>query len=121
MTRVAILAVLLLAQAIPAAATTASGLRGIVMRGPTQPVCRVGEACSEPAKGVTLAFLRAGRVVGRATTGADGRYRIALRAGTYTVRTKAVSSGIGSFKPGTVSVPTGRVAVRNFTIDTGIR
>ena len=41
----------------------ASGLHGVVMRGPTTPVCRVGVPCSEPAAGATIGFDRNGRRV----------------------------------------------------------
>jgi hypothetical protein len=112
---------LLLALAVPAGATTGSGLRGVVTRGPTSPVCRAGEPCSAPAAKVTLVFSRGGRVAARATTDPTGHYRVVLRAGTYAVRSPAVSGGIGSLKPSSAVVPVGRVAIRNFAIDTGIR
>ena len=44
-----------------ALAGTATGLRGKVMRGPTQPVCRITEPCEEPARGVKLVFIAAER------------------------------------------------------------
>lgn len=119
-TRVAILVGFLLCIAGSAGAST-SGLRGVVTRGPTRPICTPELPCTQPAKGITLTFARNGRIAGRATTGDDGHYRIALHAGTYTVRTGAVSVGIGSLKPTIAIVPTGRVAIRNFAIDTGIR
>src|ERR671933_1778431 len=68
------------------AATSSSGLRGLVTRGPIVPVCTVGQPCSEPAKNVTLVFSRNGRVVRRARTSDQGRYRVALAPGLYAVR-----------------------------------
>lgn len=119
--RIYALALLTLALAIPAAsATTASGLRGIVMRGPITPVCRVDVPCDEPAANVALVFSRAGRVVARTSTGKDGRYRIALRPGRYTVTTARRTIGAG-LTPRNVLVPRGRIARVDFDLDTGLR
>ena len=115
------LALTTLALACTAApATTASGLRGIVVRGPITPVCRVGVPCDEPAAGVTLVFSRSGRVVARTTTGQKGGYRLTLRPGRYGVTT--TKRGIGSgLTPRFAIVPTNRVARVDFKLDTGIR
>jgi hypothetical protein len=103
-----------------AAASAPSGLRGVVLRGPVQPVCRVGVPCDAPAAGSVLVFSRAGRVVPRTRTGADGRYRIALRPGRYAVRTNRTGFE-RAVRPAAVTVPTGRFARVTFRIDTGIR
>ena len=109
-----VVAVLLVAS--PATAAT-SGVRGVVTRGPITPVCQVEKPCSAPAKRVQLTFTRLGRSW-RTTTDDHGRYRIALRPGTYAVTIATQRPGIAAFK---VDVPRGKVAVRNFEIDTGIR
>ena len=69
-------------------AIVAGGLHGIVMKGPTQPVCRTGQPCSAPAQ-VTLLFRRTGPTprLYRTRSTATGAYRIALPAGYYTVTT----------------------------------
>jgi hypothetical protein len=99
---------------------TATGLKGKVMRGPTQPVCRVTEPCEEPARGVRLVFSRAGKVVARATTNQKGWYRVTLRPGRYAVSTQnpRVSKNLS---PKSATVPTGSVKRVDFDIDTGIR
>ena len=99
---------------------TATGLRGKVMRGPTQPVCRVNDPCEEPARGVRLVFYRSGKVAARATTNQKGWYRVTLRPGRYTVGTQnpRVSKNL---TPKTTTVPTGSVRRVDFDIDTGIR
>lgn len=103
----------------PAAAVGGSGLRGTVMRGPVVPVCRVGQSCDAPAARVVLVFRRAGREA-RTTTGADGRYRIALAPGTWTV--SLTRTGLGSrISPREVVVVRGRFRVVDLAIDTGIR
>lgn len=102
------------------AATSPSGLRGIVLRGPVQPVCRVGVPCDAPAAGYVLVFSRAGRIVARTKTGSDGRFRIGLRPGRYAVRTSRTGFE-RTVRPAAVTVPTGRYARVTFRIDTGIR
>jgi hypothetical protein len=99
---------------------TATGLRGKVMRGPTQPVCYVNDPCKEPAPGVRLVFYRSGKIVGRATTNQKGWYRVTLRPGRYTVGTQnpRVSRNLS---PKTATVPTSTVRRVNFEIDTGLR
>lgn len=99
---------------------TSAGLRGKVMRGPTQPVCYVDDPCEEPARGVRLVFYRSGKVVGRATTNQKGWYRVTLRPGRYTVGTQnpRVSRNLS---PKTATVPTRTVRRVDFDIDTGIR
>ncbi len=79
-------ALVVLSPACAATTTPASGVRGVVLRGPTQPVCREGEPCEGPAR-TTLVFLRNGREATRVRTGADGRFRVALAPGAYAVRT----------------------------------
>jgi hypothetical protein len=103
-----------------AAAGLASGLRGIVMRGPTKPVCSETEPCEEPAAGVVLRFSRLGRVVAGARTNAGGAYRVRLRPGRYTVTTPQRRVGAG-LTPRVVRVPVGRVARVDFHLDTGIQ
>lgn len=93
------------------------GLRGRVTRSPVTPVCQVGGPCSAPAKHLKLTFTRRG-FARSATTGDEGRYRVMLPAGTYAVKIATARFG---YSPRTAIVRAGRVAVRNFTVDTGIR
>jgi hypothetical protein len=115
------LAALALAPSLAGAAPELrSGLRGVVMRGPTKPVCVENEPCEEPAVGVVLRFSRAGQVVARAETGAGGAYSIRLRPGTYGVSTPERRVG-STLAPRAARVPRARVARLNFHIDTGIQ
>jgi hypothetical protein len=112
------LGALLLAPAAPAGAP--SGLRGLVTRSPITPVCMEGVPCSAPAKNTPLVFTRRGRTVTTRTDG-DGRYRVALAPGTWSVRAARVP-GIGTgIRPSSVRVLAGRFRVVNLDIDTGIR
>jgi hypothetical protein len=108
-----------LAAASAATATTRSGLRGVVRRAPISPVCIAEKPCSAPVKHAKLTFTR-GTVSRSVVTDADGRYRMLLAPGRYTVRIGATVARFGS-KPQTAVVTAGRITVRNFTIDTGIR
>jgi hypothetical protein len=117
------LAVLAAAVAVSSAgaATSSSGLRGAVTRGPIMPVCVAGEPCDGPAKNVTLAFVQNGRVVRRTTTNELGRYRVALAPGLYAVRLQ-VKQRIGrGLQPRSARVFAGHFRRLDFSIDTGIR
>jgi len=103
----------------PGAAFAATGLHGVVFRGPITPVCRAGTSCDAPAPAVTLTFTRAG--VARSTrTDAHGAYRIALPAGIYAVHTSSKPFG-QTPRPANVHVRAGHLDSLDFTIDTGIR
>lgn len=59
-----------------------TGLRGRVLRGPIQPVCREGEPCDAPFQaGFTVQ--RGERTVGTFESSADGQFSIRLDPGTY--------------------------------------
>jgi len=104
-----------------ALALVASGLHGVVTRGPTQPVCRLGKPCSEPAVGAVLVFSRSGRVVARVRAGAGGSYLVRLAPGYYAVRTPAPPKIGTGLRPREARVRAGVLARLDFSIDTGIR
>jgi hypothetical protein len=97
-----------------------SGLHGVVMRGPTKPVCMESEPCEEPAAGVVLQFKRAGRLMAEVKTGRVGTYTVKLRPGTYTVTAPQRRIGTG-LTPRVVRVREGRLGRVNFHLDTGIQ
>jgi hypothetical protein len=103
------------------AATTSSGLRGLVTRGPITPVCAAEVPCDGPAKHVTLVFSRNGRVVRRATTSDQGRYRVALAPGLYSVRLQVKQLVGRGLQPEKARVMANRFRRVDFSIDTGIR
>jgi len=98
----------------------AGGLHGVVTRGPTTPVCRVGVPCDEPAVGAVLVFARAGHATVRVRVGAGGRYSVRLAPGTYTVGEKPAPK-IGGLRPRLARVVRGVFRRVDFFIDTGIR
>jgi hypothetical protein len=97
-----------------------SGLHGVVLRGPTKPVCMESEPCEEPAVGVVLQFRRAGRLVAEVKTGRAGAYIVRLRPGIYAVVTPRRRIGTG-LTPRVVRVPRGNLTRVNFHLDTGIQ
>ena len=114
--------VLLLLAVSGAGAGVGSGLYGIVRKGPVTPVCQVGVPCNKPVAGVVLTFVGQSGSQWRATSKANGNYRLALQPGTYRVRVGSASAGRfgSSVKPALVTV-TGKFSHQNFLIDTGIR
>lgn len=94
-----------------------TGLYGVVVRGPTMPVCVAEKPCSAPAKHVRVSFLRNGRTY-RTWTDSRGTYRIALAPGRYVVRVTNDRFGV---TPASVVVSNGRFARQNLYVDTGIR
>jgi len=99
------------------AASRVSGLRGVVMQGPTRPVC-IDDPCEEPARGIVLEFTRDGKVVAGVKTTTSGTYSIRLKAGSYAVRVPSLRIGTG-LSPRVVRVPRGRIARVDFHLDTG--
>jgi hypothetical protein len=120
---VVVLSSIALALAAGAEATPPPGtLTGIVTRGPITPVCVAEQPCDAPAPNVRLLFSRNGAVVGRAVTDQDGRYRLRLPAGSYSVRRAVTAAPIDrKLDPNRARVYPGRLTHVDFSIDTGIR
>src|SRR5262245_9475607 len=78
------------AQGAPARGT----LTGTVTRGPIAPLCVAEQPCDAPAPNVVLVFLRRGMTTVRTVTNAEGRYRVRLPVGLYTVRRSVVSTAV---------------------------
>jgi hypothetical protein len=107
--------------ALLALVVAVGGLHGVVMRGPTTPVCQVGKPCSAPAVGAVLVFSRDGAVAAQTRTGAGGWYSVRLRPGVYTVQLSPPPTIGRGVQPGQVRVRDGVFARVDFQIDTGIR
>jgi hypothetical protein len=109
-----------LATGAAGAASSPSGIGGVLYRGPVTPVCRAGVPCDAPAVGVTLVFSRAGHAF-RARTRTGGRFSLALTPGVYRVRIVPATSIGSGLAPRAVRVPVGGWARVRLTVDTGIR
>ena len=98
-----------------------SGIDVTTVSGPTCPVQREGESCTAPIS-ATVVVTQGGDRVATLRTASDGRGRIPLVPGTYTV------SGEGPTRPlprppapQQVTVPGGRFVAVQVLFDTGIR
>jgi hypothetical protein len=100
--------------------TRSAVLRGTVLVAPAEPVCMPRIPCMRPAADVVLAFSRGGVVRARATTAADGTYRVRLAAGTYAVRVIR-PAGVRRLSPASVRLAAGELKRVTFYVDIGIR
>jgi hypothetical protein len=100
-----------------------SGIEGLVTLGPVCPVQSTLLPCPDRPYQATLVFLDAqAREVTRTTSGADGRYRVALPTGRYTVLPLAPGSGpYPRASAVDATVVAGFVTIVNIAYDTGIR
>jgi len=110
----------------PAPAITPSlttGIRGVVLAGPTCPVERVGQSpCVRALSGATiLALDSTGHEVGRAVSDASGAYFLRLSPGTYEIVPQAVQGLLGVAAKTSVTVPDGAPVQIDLEYDTGIR
>jgi len=118
---------LLLLPAAGSGGAAGSGLYGTVRKGPVTPVCQQGVPCDAPAQ-LTLVFTRTspdGTVQSaqkwRVRSTEQGKYRIAVDPGFYTVRS-TVKIGMTKLpKPHAVHVRAGHWDKINLFFDTGIR
>lgn len=98
-----------------------SGIRGRVLLGPTCPVQRIGQTCVRPYQAtITIRNEAPGKLVARARSSTNGRFRLPLAPGTYllvpqTGRPYARSS------PQTVAVHSHRYTSVVISYDSGIR
>ena len=115
--------------AIAAACTPAAspslttGVRGVVLAGPTCPVEQAGQsACVRPVSGATILALDSARhEAGRAVSDGTGAYFLRLPPGTYTVVPQVVEGLMGVAPETTATVTDGPPAQLDLRYDTGIR
>ena len=101
--------------------TTDTGLIGIVVRGPVQPVCQAQTPCDAPF-GASFTVEQNGRVVATFRSDTQGRFQVHLAPGSYLVvpgPDAPIISPSGQAKPVVVG-PDGLTNVR-LEFDTGIR
>jgi hypothetical protein len=100
---------------------SAATVTGRVTAGPTCPVERPDDPCPPaPVSATVRATTSQGRVVASTHTAADGRYRLRLRAGSYTL-VAVTSKAFPQCSPVTVTVKARQSARVAISCDTGIR
>ena len=110
----------------PASAVTpqlTTGIRGVVLAGPTCPVEQVGQSpCVRSVSGAAILALNSSRhEVGRAVSDASGTYFLRLPPGTYQVVPQPVQGLMGVAAETTVTVPDAAPVQLDLQYDTGIR
>jgi hypothetical protein len=65
--------------------TLKTGLQGVVLRGPIQPVCRENEPCDDEPFAASFSVEQGGRVVSSFNSDAKGKFLVYLKPGLYTI------------------------------------
>ncbi len=104
-------------------AQSGTGIQGIVQVGPTCPVERINSPCPPHPIAATIVVRDGnGAEVTRFRSGADGRFKVDLAPGTYTLVGLTVgSSFLPRPIPTSVTVTQGMYASVNVEYDSGIR
>jgi len=98
-----------------------TGIQGLATFGPTSPVQREGESGSRPYAGVFVVHPRGSeRKVAEIHTAEDGRFRLPLAPGDYTIELRG-SSTPPSMAPVDVTVRRGEYTRVELAVDSGIR
>jgi hypothetical protein len=105
------------------AAQAGTGIQGTVQAGPTCPVERVNSPCPPRPLAATVVVRDAsGAEVTRFHSGADGRFKVDLAPGTYTLVGLNIGSGfLPRPIPTSVTVTPGSYTTINVEYDSGIR
>jgi hypothetical protein len=99
-----------------------SGIEGVATAGPTCPVAVAGHYCPpKPISAVVAVHDGSGREVTRFTTGGDGRFRVSLAPGRYTLVQPPSPPMPRLLEPVPVTVTAGRYTSIQLDFDTGIR
>ena len=99
-----------------------SGIEGTVTIGPQCPVEQAGSPCPDAPYVAAITVSSDGDMVEEGRSDADGRYRITLAPGTYTVVAGPLDGmGIATGAPVEVVVTDGSFARIDLSVDSGIR
>jgi hypothetical protein len=99
-----------------------SGIEGVIMVGPVQGgPSKQGVPDSRPLGGMEFLVKKENITVTSFKTDDQGRFRISLPPGHYSVSRKDWHSAVGSYGPFEVDVPPGQTKTVQWNCDTGIR
>jgi hypothetical protein len=97
-----------------------TGLEGTVLRGPIQPVCRVGEPCDAPFSAAFEVWQQQ-QLVARFRSDSTGHYRVLVAPGAYTVVADSGAPIWPADQAHEVTVGPVGVTKLDLDFDTGIR
>jgi hypothetical protein len=99
-----------------------TGIEGIITMSPTHggPV-RVGEDSSRPLANMPFVVSNENGTVAEFATDEQGRFKVALAPGHYTVSRKGWQKGIGRYGPFEVNVAAGQLTKVEWRCDSGMR
>jgi hypothetical protein len=106
---------------IATALSLTGGIAGTAVIDPAFPVCSVDRPCIAPDPNEAIVFWRGGTRIAKATTAADGTFRIALPPGRYTVSLPRRSSAGVTVAPPSLRVTRGKMLRIVIHVDIGIR
>ncbi len=103
------------------AAPAQTGVRGLVLYGPTCPVQRPGMTCERPYRArITIRRFPSETLVARVRSAADGRFTVLLAPGRYRLAPRN-STPYPRASAQIVSVRRGRLSTVTLRFDSGIR
>jgi hypothetical protein len=103
-------------------AQSETGLEGVILVGPIQGgPTRQGVPNSRPLANTEFLVVKENNPVAFFKTDDEGRFRISLPAGHYTISRKDWKASIGSYGPFEVEVAAGQIKRVQWNCDTGIR
>jgi hypothetical protein len=108
-------------QSTPKAASE-TGLEGVILVGPIQGgPTKQGVPDSRPLANTEFLVVKENSTVASFKTDDEGRFRISLASGHYTISRKDWKASIGSYGPFEVDVAAGQIKRVQWNCDTGIR
>jgi hypothetical protein len=99
-----------------------TGLEGVILVGPIQGgPTKQGVSDSRPLANTEFLVLKENSTVASFKTDDEGRFRISLPSGHYTVSRKDWKASIGSYGPFEVAISAGQIKRVQWNCDTGMR
>lgn len=103
-------------------ATNESGIEGVITVSPAHGgAIRVGEQSSKPLANVPFVVANERGAIADFTTDGQGRFKVALPPGHYTVARKGMQKGIGRYGPFEVDVRDDQMTKVEWRCDSGMR
>ena len=102
--------------------TADTGIEGVILIGPTYPgPVRPGIASTSPLANAAFVVSNETGAVSEFTTDDQGRFKVSVASGHYTVTRKEQRKGIGRYGPFDVDVAAGQMTKVEWHCDTGMR